>query len=50
MPLSIKEYQRRRKDHAERKKAHGGQKDPLTQESHASDFDYIDGLDEQHHQ
>jgi hypothetical protein len=42
-----KEYQRRRKDHAERKKARGGKKDPLTQESYASDFDYIDDLEAQ---
>jgi hypothetical protein len=42
-----KEYQHRCNAHTERKKAHGGQKDPLTQESYASDFDEIDGLEAQ---
>jgi hypothetical protein len=42
-----KEYQRRRKAHTERKKARGGKKDPLTQESYASDFDEIDDLEVQ---
>jgi hypothetical protein len=42
-----KEYQRCRKAHAERKKARGGKKDPLTQESYASGFDEIDGLEAQ---
>jgi hypothetical protein len=42
-----KEYQRRRKAHTERKKARGGKKDPLTQESYASDFDEIDDLEAQ---
>jgi 5'-deoxynucleotidase YfbR-like HD superfamily hydrolase len=42
-----KEYQRRRKDHTERKKACGGKKDPLTRESYASNFDYIDDLEAQ---
>jgi hypothetical protein len=42
------EYQRRLKAHTERKKkTRGVQKDPLTQESHASDFDHIDGLEAQ---
>jgi hypothetical protein len=44
---SRKEYQCRRKTHAERKKARGGQKDPLTQESYASDFEDVDGLEAQ---
>jgi hypothetical protein len=42
-----KEYQRRRRAHTERKKARGGKKDPLTQESYASDFDEIDDLEGQ---
>jgi hypothetical protein len=45
--IADKEYQRCRRAHTERKKARGGKKDPLTQESYASDFDEIDDLEAQ---